>query len=94
MKVAIRLRRRNKRARAVRRLQGVVNAQDVTIRALRARVQGLGGKVVELDGERGRMFISSTATAQALGEEVNGLTRRVRTLERVPGLIRALFGAK
>jgi len=94
MKCSVRLRRRNKRARAVRRLQGVVNAQDVTIRALHARVQGLGGKVVQVDNERELVLTSAAQASMALGAELAGMVARVRRLERVPRFVRALFGAK
>lgn len=92
--MTVRLRRRNKRAHAVRRLQGVVNAQDTTIRALRAQVEGLGGKVNQEENKFSLLATSAAEASRALGEELAGMARRVRTLERVPRLVRMLFGAK
>lgn len=93
MKCCVRLRRRNKRARAVRRLQGVVNAQDVTLKALRAQVEGLGGKVVQAERESDMLGSSAAQASRALGEELAAMVVRVRTLERVPRWLRRLFGA-
>jgi hypothetical protein len=93
MKLNVRMRRRNKRAHAVRRLHGVVNAQDTIIRALRAQVAGLGGKALVLEDSIEHHVGQTKAISLELNMRLADCAARVKRLERVPRLVRALFGA-
>lgn len=85
--------RRQKRARAVRRLQGVVNAQDTTIRSLRGQVEGLGGKVDTLDKDLKVECDNRDGFLHSLTQATQKFQARIRRLERVPRVLRWLFGA-
>lgn len=93
MKLNVRHRRRNKRAKAVRRLQGMVNARDVTIKALQAQVEGLGGDVKSLDTELERKLSTLDVVNAAKDAASRMYQSRIRQLERVPRIIRWLFRA-
>ena len=80
-------RRRNKRAKAVRRLQGVVNALLVQWKAAKAKVEALGGSVESLTVVR-------DATIEGAASREAELHGRVAVLEKVPGWVRSLFGAR
>lgn len=88
--------RRNKRAKAVRRLRGVLEAQSIVIRSLQARIQGLTGTVRDIASEHADLERHSASFLEKLSitnATVGQLQHRIGCLERVPRFIRVLFGA-
>ncbi len=93
MKGAAKNRRRNKRARAVRRLQGVVEALKNQLKASHVKA-GTLGELVEFHEDahstKDRVNKVDRGTRET---QISNLATRVVTLERVPKFFRWFFGA-